>query len=290
MSILDRTRAAGSGAAKSIGGVGSGLASGVGKGLTGPGSATGQLARGVKGLTDINGKNLAKSVGGSVAGTAAARATNAGLTAAQRFLRGDAGNRRATYNEKAEVLPRAQWTEVPWFGSLTLDSARTMFAESAMTQKAWKSLFHIRVDEQWPGPESSGSFQMMALDASFAPWTMPGEAVQIGGANMDRLAATDRVELRLATLDDARGTLKRWFDFKCAQAAHPDGTFGVPADYLVTITLTHMDTEGTAPDELRFRRRWLMRPANVDHELSRRAQELEELQMTFVQFDTFVQV
>ena len=112
----------------------------------------------------------------------------------------------------------------------------------------------------------------------------------IGSGSMDPLASSERTELRITTLDDSRGSIKRWFAGKAKQAVREDGTSGVPADYLVVIEVTHMATAPVDAKDGRRKQRWLMRPASIQIELSRRAAELEELQMSFVQFDTFMKV
>lgn len=198
----------------------------------------------------------------------------------------------ATPVPRAPALPSAKWAPAPLFGGLTLDRYRQLFVQSAMTAKGWKNLFHLSIGELTPSKEApqgaDGLINLLAVDVSFAPCTMPGDVVQIGGANIDHLAASERVELRLTTMDDDRGSLKRWFAAKADQAVHTDGTMGLPVDYLVVIAVTHMDPEGKAGTDARLRHRWLMRPTNMDIELSRRAPELEELQLSFVQFDTFM--
>jgi hypothetical protein len=187
----------------------------------------------------------------------------------------------------------APWTAAPLWGGLTLERYRELFVESAMMPHAWKNLWFVSISEQSPSLESPfgvPTMNLLALDVSFSPCTLPGEAVPIGGANMDKLTGTERVELRMTTLDDDQGSVKRWFIAKSDQAAGTDGTFGLPADYLVTVTIAQMDPLGELGTLQRMVHRWLMRTGNIDIELSRRAPELEELQLSFVQFDTFMKV
>lgn len=187
--------------------------------------------------------------------------------------------------------PPTEWTPAPLYGGLTLERYRQLFVESAMTERAWKNLFFVSIEELSPSQEAPGGpgpINLLAVDVGFSPCTMPGDMVPIGGANLDSLTQTERVELRLSTLDDARGSLKRWFVAKADQVAHVEGTMGVPAEYLVAITVTHMAPDNAGDNDQRLRHKWLMRPSNIEIELSRRAPELEELQMSFVQFDTFM--
>jgi len=187
--------------------------------------------------------------------------------------------------------PVDPWPAAPVWGGLSLREYRQLWEESARTQKAFKNLFHIEIRELKPSrdaPGGAGGFNLFAIDVSFAPCTMPGDAIAIGSGSIDNLNGAERVELRVTTLDDVRGSVKRWFLSKADQATRVDGTFGLPADYLVTVDITHMATTGISESDPRLTHRWLMRPSNMDNELSRRAGELEELQLAFVQFDTFV--
>ena len=188
---------------------------------------------------------------------------------------------------------RATWTPAPHWGGLSGDEFYNLFIQSAMTAKSWKNLFHLSIEELTPSAASplsvSGLWNMLATEVSFAPCTMPGDSVQIGSANMDNLASADRVEMRVTTMDDAKGSIKRWFMGKSDQAAHRDGTFGLPVDYLVVIRVAHMAPTNIGGDDERLRHAFLMRPSNLDIELSRSESALEMLQMSFVQFDSFME-
>jgi hypothetical protein len=128
-------------------------------------------------------------------------------------------------------------------------------------------------------------FNLLATSVSYAPNTMVGEKIPFGSATSDRLNGTEATELSVTTMDDEVGTLKRWFEGKCAQAAHSDGTFGVPGEYLVNIAIYHAVIK---PDDRAFKFHAKMRPQTMSHELSRSEQAMQEIQFTFSQFDSFV--
>lgn len=134
-------------------------------------------------------------------------------------------------------------------------------------------------------PQGCKMFNLFATSVSYAPSTMVGEKVQFGSAISDRLTGTEAVELQLTTMDDEVGTLKRWFEGKFDQAAHTDGTFGVPGDYLVDIAIYHAVAK---KDDRAYRFHAKMRPQNIQHELSRSEQAMQELTITFSQFDSFM--
>lgn len=187
---------------------------------------------------------------------------------------------------------KAIWTPAPHWGGLKGNDYFDLFHESAMTAKAWKNLFWVSIEDRNPNGASrdlGSMWNMLATDVTFGPATMPGEAVSVGGANIDKLTGTERTEVRITTLDDSRGSIKRWFLGKAAQVADSDGSFGLPVDYLVKVRITHMAPTNQGSDDARLRHVFLMRPGTIEFELSRTEAALESLQMSFVQFDTFME-
>lgn len=300
MSIIDRVRSVVAARARpSI----EGVTGSVLPGLLG-GTAAGAITRGIE-----SGSAAARAVlpkASSAPDLILGEVDRLGTSKAQRDRRFEQAQRQASGRPaSAAPLPdgtstqpagptgsqASPWTAAPLYGGMTLERYRQLFVESAMTARSWKNLFHVSIAEYKPSRESpagAGPINLLAVDVSFAPCTMPGDVVNIGAANVDRLESTERVELRLTTFDDDRGSLKRWFIAKCDQAAHLDGTMGLPVDYLLTVTVIEMDPLGTsAPDE-RMHHKFIMRPTNTEVELSRRSPELQEVPMAFVQFDTFM--
>ena len=137
------------------------------------------------------------------------------------------------------------------------------------------------------GSIAVSSFDMLALDVSYGP-SIIGDHVQIGGAFIDKPTGRTPTELQVTTMDDEAGTLKRWFDAKMEQVVHTDGTFGLPAEYLVTFEIVHAVPSDEVPNQVRaYRKIMRMRAASAQIDLSRREQAVSELQMTFTQYDNF---
>jgi hypothetical protein len=175
---------------------------------------------------------------------------------------------------------------------MTLAQARETYEQLRDAQLARKNLFFIRVVDYNPPPieYSDGAlftslFNLFAVDVSYSPSTVTSEKIQLGAAVMDRITGVDPVELSVTTMDDSRGSLKRWFDAKVDQAAHSDGTFGLPCESWVDIECYHA-TPQAREDAYKIAVR--MRPQNVQHDLSRRDNALSEVTMTFTQADTFI--
>lgn len=185
----------------------------------------------------------------------------------------------------------------PQLGYLTPNQVKATAKKIAAAGPARKHLFFVRMTDGKPpgllyGNETTatGVMDLLVLDVSYSPSTLTGEKVNIGSAVMDKLTGSEHVEIQITTMDDEVGTLKRWFDAKVAQAAHDDGTFGVPMDYILNIQIVH----GVASSQMdkkvidaAYKRDFWVRPVSCSHELSKREQAPSELQMTFTQMDTW---
>lgn len=170
-----------------------------------------------------------------------------------------------------------------------------------------KSLFCIRIADDNPPPMKvdgiaagvgvANMFDLLALDVTYSPITLTGDKVPIGSAVMDKVTGIEAVEIQVTTIDDETGTLKRWFELKCAQAVNGDGTFNPQGKYAFEMEIVHglPRAHGTIPDlpadkvEKAYSNRYRIRAASIQCEMSRRDQALQELQMTFTQVDTWNQ-
>jgi hypothetical protein len=182
----------------------------------------------------------------------------------------------------------------PLMGGMSLAEAKDIYQQLNDAQLSRKNLFFIRVTDFNPPPISyldgtnpSAMFNLFATDASYGLNSLTGERVQIGSASMDKLTGAEQIDLSINTMDDSRGSIKRWFEGKLGQAAHTDGTFGLPSDYWVDFEIYHAvptANEGA----YKFNKR--MRPVSLQLDQSRRDQAMQEVQLVFQQFDTFVTV
>lgn len=180
----------------------------------------------------------------------------------------------------------------PLLGGVTLAEAREIYAQMGEAQLARKNLFFVRVIDHNPPPVEYGDgmfftslFNLFAVDVSYSPSTLTGEKIPLGSATMDRLTGLEAVDLNITTMDDSRGSLKRWFEAKVEQAARRDGTFGLPSEYWLDIECYHA-TPTANESAYKIHRR--MRCQSTQHDLSRRDQALGEVTMTFTEFDTFI--
>lgn len=171
-------------------------------------------------------------------------------------------------------------------GGITMKEARAIFEECVATDYAKKNLWHIAITNLSGGEPYN--FNLFATDVGYAPSTVSGDAVLIGSGSFDNITGTERVEMRVTTLDDSEGSIKRWFKDRYDRVARPDGTFGLPVEYVFKVEVMHaFISERAEGSGAAFIDTFLMRPTSIEYEKSRRDDNLEELQMTFTQFDTF---
>jgi hypothetical protein len=192
-----------------------------------------------------------------------------------------------------------QNTPTPLFGGITPSEAKQIYNAFSALQIAKKNLFLVEISDADPastlftsGPmpiyaPGSRSFNLFVTDIEYAPATISGDKHRIGSASMDSVGGFEPIEMRIAAIDDIIGTIKTWMQYKCALVANADGTVGVPIQYLVKIRVLHSfitDDSNTGGYEDTY----LMRPVSVSSSLSRRDDAVQEVQLTFTQFDTFI--
>ena len=168
-------------------------------------------------------------------------------------------------------------------GGITLAEARQRFDEFASIQHAKKNLWHISVENLSAG--TAPDVNLFATEVGYTPITINSEGVRIGSGSFAKVDGTERVEMRVTTYDDKDGTIKRWFADLASGLAKPDGTFGLPIEYLVRVTVTHAFIDEGVGNA--YVDTYVMQPGTIEYDHSRRDDALQELQFTLVQFDTF---
>lgn len=181
---------------------------------------------------------------------------------------------------------------IPLLGGITFKRAREIFEQYRATQFAKKNLWFLRIGDIKPKPQGAGQppldINLFATDVSYSPVTITGDTVKIGSAQVDNVQGSERVEIKVTTMDDITGAVKRWFEERASRVAHADGTFGLPIDYLMRAEITHACI-GPEADGFQVAKtdKFIVRPGSMDYEKSRRDDALEEISFTLVQFDTF---
>lgn len=171
-------------------------------------------------------------------------------------------------------------------GGLTLAKVRELYDAHSSPEWAKKNLWMLRVRNLKGG--SALDINMFATDVSYNAYAVQGDSVLVGSGSFDNVTNSDRTEMRVTTMDNAYGEVKRWFKERHDVMCHPDGTFGLPIDYLfrVDVLQAYCD-ESVENAQNGLVDTFIMRPGGMDIDLSRREDALQEVQMTFVEWDTF---
>lgn len=224
------------------------------------------------------------------------RMVNAGTGALGDVLNGDfsnAGLRVLDSGILADIIPgmdgvgtqaRFFGTPTPLFGGISPAEAQQIYQDMRSTNYCRKNLFLIEVSSRLG---SFDRFNLFVTDVDYAPLTITGEKRKIGAGHIDTVNSADPVEMRMTTYDDDAGMLKNWFRTHAEACASQDGTVGVPDRYAINIKIVHgFITQGS--NRGGYEDVGLFRTGNIDAGLSRKEDGLQELQMSFVQLDTFM--
>lgn len=174
----------------------------------------------------------------------------------------------------------------PLFGGISPNEAKGIYDEMRGQRLGKKNLWLIEVSSRLQG-DASQRFNLFATEIEYEPFNLTSEKRRAGGAVVDSVQGAEAVELRLTTMDDQSGTLKKWFAAHHGVAAARDGTVGVPDTYAITIKIVHSFITRSS-NRGGYEDIGLFRPANLALSLSRREDGLQELQMSFSQLDTFM--
>jgi hypothetical protein len=180
----------------------------------------------------------------------------------------------------------------PLLGGITPFEAAQIVTEIASTNYAKKNLYFIEITD-YASPadnqNASGLFNMFCTGVQLTPPHIVGEAHGIGAGSMDSVTGMERGEVRLTTYDDAYGQIKRWFNKRKSLVVHPDGTFGLPAEYLLKLRLLHAAVNDQVMAMFGgYEETYIIRPVSMETDLSRSEDGLQEIQLSFVQFDTYM--
>lgn len=285
------------------------------------GGLGGLLSQGIKGATNSLisniGGSISQSLGGSrlvnaatnIAANAASKAAvnavnryvpasvqhalNTGMSAAGSLLNGDlegAGLKILESGLIQDAFSRSGIGQAirggranPLLGGLTMSEARKIYSEMREHTLAKKNLFFLEVSSPLSGTESC--FNLFATDIEYSPFVVEADKLKVGGATVDSVTGNGPCEISITTMDDAQGTLKKWFATHHAAATAKDGTVGEPGLYAIRIKVLHHYIDGSG---VGYADIGLFRPENLSISLSRRDDNLEELQMQFSQLDTFM--
>jgi hypothetical protein len=300
MSIFDQVSQSLSSAANSLSGAASGAFDRV-TGAVGSAGAAGMLA----GAAGTIGTGILKSRLPPGVGPAVSAVINAGgkvkagdlIGAARGILNSGVFTAKLPWLDGAAATAGFMMDRSRAMGGVTPLEAQRIMKQSLETNFARKNLFIVTIMEQ-PIAQSNvatGSglqfFNLFVLDVSYSPITITAEQHKVGSAVLDQPNGSEAIELRITTMDDEHGSIRRWFGALSARVTNQDGTFGLPASYLTKISVTHsFVTDDSASHwlngQMPLSETSYFRPVSIESELSRKDDALEEFTLVFHQFDT----
>lgn len=175
-------------------------------------------------------------------------------------------------------------------GGLTVWQAWENYKHTNPDELSHRNFYVLEInDRSNTAPTANGDyhsmFNLLATNLQFTSIDIQGEGIDIGSTEADKLTANARTVMNITVIDDKLGTIKRWCENKAFMMASSDGTFMPAAYYCFEVRIVF----GTNIADARFYEQiYTMRLQTMPHELTRQEQGLEELQLTFVQTDTFM--
>lgn len=175
----------------------------------------------------------------------------------------------------------------PLFGGITPLKAKELYEEIRGENLAKRNLWLLEITSNLKSGAFNipSRFNVFATGLEYSPFITEGDKAQVGAAKVDLVSGCGPVELSITTMDDQAGSLKRWFALHHAAATSSDGTVGEPGKYAIRIKIVHSFLEENSEA---YTDVGLFRTENLSASLSRREDDIEELQMSFSQLDTFM--
>lgn len=181
-----------------------------------------------------------------------------------------------------------QITPTPLMGGITALEAKKIYREALSIKRSNTNLFLVEFSSRLMG-DVSGKMNMFVTSLDYTPFSVSGEKVQLGSAQVDLVNSSEPVELMLTTLDNKSGFVKEWFARHCAIATREDGTVGLPFEYAIKIRIVQAYISNlSALFGGAYADVGLFRPANIDVSLSRSDDSVQSLSLSFSQLDTFM--
>lgn len=283
--------------------ISSAISSGLGKAANGAieafggGSLAKQVVQGAQGV----GNSYASGLVNKYLPASSQKIVNVGMSAGVSLASGDvqgAASKVISSGLLGQLFPGARgilaqaayWgTETPLFGGLSPTDAKKIYDEMRSERLAKQNLWLLEVTSNLSGGVYNipSRFNLLATGVEYSPFMTEGDVVKVGSSNVGLVESSGPVELQITTLDDQNGSLKRWFALHHAAATARDGTVGEPGKYAITIRIVHSFVE---ENDSAYEDIGIFRPENLSVSLSRSDDAMAELQMTFVQLDTFMGV
>ncbi|MER2514265.1 MAG: hypothetical protein ABTQ25_17930 [Nitrosomonas ureae] len=260
----------------------------------------GELAKAIGSIGAATGRNVVINQINKHIPITARRGLNVGAGVVGDIMRGDvnaAGLRILDSGLLNKLLPGMSaaasqamyWNRrSPLFGGITPTEALRIYETMQSTRLAKKNLFLVEASSRLMGDWVSPWLNMFATEIEYAPYIVGSDKHRTGGSTIDSVRTGDPVEMRISTMDDQFGTIKKWYELHHSSAVAQDGTVGLPSMYAIKFNIIHSFVTRESTLYGAYESIGWFRPANLEISLSRREDAMAEVQMTFSQIDTFI--
>lgn len=152
-------------------------------------------------------------------------------------------SRNLGYNLVRDVMERS-------FGSIDYSDpgASDRHNKVASDKSMLKAALRMAYAQGWQWTiEVAGfsQFQMFVKDFNYTPITIETEAKNIGGIMINRPTLASSSTISMTVRDTEDGAVKKWFTSLAGRVINPDGTINLPTDYLITLNIFNILSDGT---------------------------------------------
>lgn len=174
-------------------------------------------------------------------------------------------------------------------GGISIDEYRSVFEQANSTNYGKSNLWAISVVDLKPQENSDFNYvNFFATSVQYSALDGTGNAQKANSGFFDVPENQMPTEFQITTLDDVEGSIKRWFQERFDRCYRPDGTHGIPIEYLMLVEVQHCVVSGGSGGDKAYVSRRVCRVGRMDHNLDRRDDAMEEVNFTLVQHDSFI--
>lgn len=174
-------------------------------------------------------------------------------------------------------------------GGITPKRVKQIYQQMAGIEYAKKNLWVLRITDLRPqrGDEFS-SINLFAVDVAHSQYAINSNDTRLGSGHFNVPDNGAPVEVRVTSLDDSYGSVKRWFRDRHLRVCRPDGTHGLPINYLMLCEIVHAVIDEVEDKSDAYADRIICRAGSIETDLSRSEDALQQLQFSLVEHDSFL--
>lgn len=282
-----------SGVTSTAGGLLSGVIGGATNALTGQAAAA---------ITGKFGGGLASTVAGNLAGAAINMASTEVNKRANAVMQNIGYRIDEKLNNAAESAlsalglsnfghQRASADDLHFAGGLSLDDMKQIIEETNADNLSRKNFYVLQINDrtgQAPTEGADGNrslFNLFTTNLSFNPFEISAEQIQLGAGTMNVPTQSGLTEMTLTVYDNMAGVIKDWAKQKHLLQTPSDGTVMPPYYHCFDVRVIYGTNKAY---KNYYDETYTMMIAGIQTDLDRTSEQLEQVQLRFVQESTFM--